>query len=756
MKFSCLKQTRLTLTILTAVGCSSISPEKSELDIKVEQLLSKLSLEEKVGQMTQVAVDLVLKEESTTEIDADKLKIAISDKKVGSILNVKHHAYQLEDWHRIIKSIQEASTGTENKIPVLYGIDAIHGASYTKGATLFPHNIGMAASRNPDLVKEAAHVTALETRASGIRWNFDPVLGMGRQPLWSRFEETFGEDVYLTKTLGKSAIEGYEKDDLTRIDAVASCMKHYIGYSVPLSGKDRTPAYIPENQLREIFLPPFQDAVDAGSSTIMINSGEVNGIPAHANEYFLKTILRDELGFEGLAVSDWEDIIRLHTRHRIASSPKEAVKIAVNAGIDMSMIPHDYSFYNYLIELVDEGEVSERRIDEAVSRILKLKFRLGLFDNPMPEEEAIQNFGKPEYKETAKKAALEIITLLKNDKGVLPISKNKKVLVAGPCANNIPSMHGSWSFTWQGQDERHYPDGTQSVLEAMIESYSKGNIISRAKRDFEHNDNYDPNKLTKDATNADVILLCLGENSYAEGPGVIDDLILDERQIRLAEAAAKTNKPVVLLLLQGRPRIISTIESAMDAIVMGYRPGSQGAPAIVDVLQGIYNPHGLLPFTYPKKTGDIVLYDHKTTSSIREDLPNVYGGGAYRPQWPFGFGLSYTTYEYSDLKLSAKTVTQESPITVSLNVENKGKVGGNHTVELYTRDLFASVTPSIRKLRGFKRIFLEAGESKNVEFTINLSDLEMLDSSMKWIAEPGEFDIIIGNLQSTFSYQPEL
>lgn len=739
-------------------SCNFKSPEKVEVDDRVKSLISNMSLEEKVGQMTQVAIDLILKDESATEVDPQKLRKAIIEKRVGSILNVKGHAYTLAEWHSIINEIQKIATEeTPNAIPVLYGIDAIHGATYIQDGTLFPHNIGMAATRNPELAGQAAHVTALETRAAGIRWNFDPVVGMGREPLWSRFEETFGEDVYLTSTMGSNVIKAYEKDDLGKVDAVASCMKHYIGYSVPASGKDRTPSYIPDRQLREIFLPPFREAVEAGTSTVMVNSGEVNGTPVHASPYFLQQILREELGFQGLAVSDWEDIKRLHSRHRIASSPKEAVKLAVNAGIDMSMIPLDYSFYDYLVELVNEGEVSMARIDEAVSRILKLKVDLGLFENPVAEEASIANFGKEEYKNIAKDAALESITLLKNNSDILPLEGVNKLLIAGPAANNLPSMHGSWSFTWQGSDLDYYPESTQTILEAFGNSFGGENetksIISRANPDFNHPDNYDTDKLRADAKLVDAIILCLGENSYAEGPGVIDDLTLDSRQIALAKAAAQTGKPVILVLVQGRPRVISAIEPEMDAIINAYRPGSQGASAIVDVISGKYNPSGRLPFTYPKETGDIVLYDHKFSETIREDLPNTYVGGAYRPQWAFGHGLSYSTFEYSDLTLSDNVLSEDGTIEISLKVSNTGKRGGKHTVELYTSDLYASITPSNKKLKGFEKVTLGAGESETVSFTLTEDELAFVGADNQWITEPGDFELTIGNLKATFSYQ---
>ncbi|MEL7145305.1 MAG: glycoside hydrolase family 3 N-terminal domain-containing protein [Bacteroidota bacterium] len=642
---------------------------------------------------------------------------------------------------------------TPRKIPILYGIDAIHGANYIQNATLFPHNIGIAATRNPALAKQGAEVAALETRASGIRWNFDPVVGMGRQPLWSRFEETFGEDVYLTSTMGSATIRGYEGSDLTDIRYVASCMKHYIGYSVPRSGKDRTPSYIPETELRNIFLPPFKAAVDAGTSTVMINSGEVNGEPVHGSKFLLQDLLRDELGFEGLAVSDWEDIIRLHTRHKIAATPKEAVKIAVNAGIDMSMVPLDYSFYDYLLELAREGAVSMKRIDEAVGRILKLKFRLGLFDQPYLEKEAFSNFGKEEYKVIAKNAALESITLLKNDNATLPLPKGKSVLIAGPAANNVPTLHGSWSFTWQGTDASKYPESTLTIKEAFENKLGAKKVSTFSKTAFDDPANYDEKALLRLARRADYIILCLGEDAYAESPGVIDNLELDENQKALARAAKKAKKPMILILTEGRPRIIRDIEGLFDGILMAYRPGSQGANAIADIILGDANPSGRLPFTYPAYSGDLLTYDHKFSETIREDIPNTYGSGGYRPQYPFGHGLSYTTFEYSNLKTSTPTLSDGQELEVSVTVQNTGEVTGKHAVELYVSDRYASVTPAVRMLKGYQKITLKPGESQTVTFKLNAEDLSFVNKQHERITEAGEFDLYTGKLTTSFTFQ---
>ena len=752
--------------LLIAISISSFKQENNNttdnIDKKVEALLAKMSLEEKVGQMTQINLNVILKDgygNIDGTIDPVALRKAVIEYKVGSILNAINQAYSVEQWHNIIKQIQDATKETPNKIPVLYGIDAIHGATFTLESTLFPHNIGMAATRNPSLVKEAAKITAKEVRASGIRWNFDPVLDIGRQPLWSRFPETFGEDVYLVKTLGAETIKGYEEDGLDKITAVASCMKHYVGYSGSTTGKDRTPSLIPEITLREYYLPQFKAAIDAGASTIMINSGEVNGIPVHANKYLLTDVLRKELGFKGLAVSDWEDIIRLHERHRVAATPKEAVKMAVMAGVDMSMVPHDFSFFEYLVELVKEGQVPMSRINEACGRILKLKFQLGLFDNPYPEPEAKKNFGLLEYRKVALDAARESITLLKNEKindsdiePILPLSKNKKILVAGPGGENVTSLNGCWSYTWQGDVAKWYPKWNKTIRQAVEAKVGSNNLISVSKEGFNKKVNYKKDELIEAAKNVDVILLCLGENAYAEQPGVIDDLTIPENQIELAKAAYSTGKPVVLILTQGRPRIIREIEPDAKAIVLAYWPGSMGADAIADVLFGDYNPDGKLPFTYPKYTGDILMYDHKFTDAIQELTPGRVTFNGYKPQYPFGHGLSYTTFTYGDIKLSNTKIVKDQKLKVSIEVKNSGKRDGKISVELYTRDHYASITPCVKRLRKFQKVFIPAGKTQIVEFEIDRNDLAFVNADLKTVTEPGDFDVIIGDKVATFTY----
>ena len=747
------------LLILSFYSCNrGEGATKDSVDRKIEKLVSKMSLEEKVGQMTQVTIDMVLKPGTHDVIDSARLAYALLEKRVGSILNVSGHAYSLSTWHEMVRQIQSVAVGqSPNQLPVLYGIDAIHGANFTKGAVIYPHNIGMGATRNDSLVQAVAKATAGEVRASGIRWNFDPVLGLGRQPLWSRYEETFGEDAYIAAQMGVAAIKGYEGDGLHRPSSVAACMKHFIGYSMPASGKDRTPAYIPEVVLREYFLPPFRAAVKAGVSTVMINSGEVNGVPIHSSKRMLTGVLRDELGFEGVAVSDWEDVIRLHYRHHVAKSPREAVKMAVNAGLDMSMVPLDYTFFDLLVDLVKSGEVSMERIDISVKRILKLKYQVGLFDNPYPEQQAKALFGLPAYKKLAHAAALESVTLVKNEpidnQPVLPLPKTAKVLIAGPGANNLATLHGSWSYTWQGQAEGEYPNSLQTIKAAIEEKIGQNNVLCTSVPEYDESANYDVAALLRAAKLADYIVLCLGEGAYAELPGVIDDLALDTKQQALAKAAAQVGKPVIYVLTQGRPRIIADIEPIAQGILVASRPGNMGGQAIADILFGDYNPDGKLPFTYQKFAGDIVLYDHKFSEQFRELTPGRSDTDAYKPQWPFGHGLSYTTFQYSNIRLDKPVLKGDGIVQVSVDVLNTGLRGGKTAVELYSRDLFASLTPCTKRLRKYKKVYIPAGGKVTVNFSLQKADLSFTNERLAQVTEPGEFELMIGGQLTKLRYQ---
>jgi beta-glucosidase len=723
----------------------------SQTSPKVEALLTRMTLDEKIGQMTQVTLGVVCTAEDGV-LDTGRLAVAVGKYKVGSILNVTNHALSVEQWRKVITRIQDEAAKTRLKIPIIYGLDGIHGQTYTLNSTLFPQNIAMAATRDPELAAAVAKVTAKELRASGVRWNFAPVLDCGRQPLWSRFAETYGEDVYIGTTMGATAIKAYEEDGLKTPTAVASCMKHYLGYSASRTGKDRTPIYLPDIEMREYYLPQFRAAVKAGASTLMVNSSEINGTPVHASKYLLTDVLRKELGFKGVIVTDWEDIVRLHTRHDVAATPRAAVAMAINAGIDMSMVPNDYSFFDLLKEAVQKGEVPMSRIDDAVRRILTLKEKVGLFDNPYPEDGAAANFGHPEYQSLALQAAHESITLLKNDGGVLPLAHSAKILVAGPAARSISALNGCWSYTWQGNDERWYPADSHTILDALREKFGADNVTTTAEKGFDSPVNYDTAALKAAAASAEAIVLCLGENAYAESPGNIRDLVLPEEQLALARAAAATGKPVILLLTEGRPRFITSIAPLMKGIVMAYWSGRKTAEAVADILAGDYNPDGRLPFTYPKSMGEVVLYDRKPTEEVREVFNDDRGAG-YDPLFPFGWGLSYTTFEYGDLRLSGAQLSATGKLTVTISVKNTGNRDGKHTVELYTHEHYASITPNMRRLRAFKKIVVKAGESQTVSFTLDRNDLAFVNAELHTVTEPGDFDVMIGDKKATFRYQ---
>src|SRR5688572_10609576 len=598
---------------------TSPAPTLRDHSQKIEALLKRMTLEEKVGQMTQLAIGMIATgADQNIKIDAAKLDKAIAKYGVGSILNVADQALTIDRWHEIISQIQDAAKKTRLGIPVIYGIDSIHGANYVLGATLFPQEIGMAATFNPELMKRAAEITAAETRAAGIPWSFSPVLDLGRNPLWPRFWETFGEDPYVASVMGVAFVRGLEGSDPASQTAVASSLKHYMGYSFPLTGRDRTPAWIPENYLREYFLPPFATSIKAGARTIMINSGEINGVPGHINRHLLNGILRDELGFNGFVVSDWEDIKKLVTIWRIAATEKEATRLAVMAGIDMSMVPNDYSFADHLLALAKEGAVPQSRIDEAVRRILRVKYELGLFENPGPNAALKANFARPESRQVSLEAARESITLLKNANNILPLAKTTKVLVTGPTADSLISLNNGWTYVWQGSEESLYPKDRDTVRRAIERKVGAGNVTyvpgTRIFREPGTTSNNNPTSLEEEvdipaaaraAQSADVVVLALGEGSYCETPGNITDLTLGEPQLKLAEAIIATGKPVVLVLIEGRPRIINRIVDRIPAIVMAYNPSNEGGTAIADVLFGDVNPSGKLPFTYPRTPNEI-------------------------------------------------------------------------------------------------------------------------------------------------------
>lgn len=719
---------------------------------KIDALISKMTLEEKVGQMTNITIGRVASETGDKiNIDADKLREVMINHKVGSFQNVMSHAYSLENWHEMLDNIQTMNRKESRlKIPILYAIDAVHGADYTLGSTIFPHNLGLAATRNTALAKEVAEITAKEVRASGIRYDFSPVLGVGRQPLWSRLAETFGEDTYLVKQMGLSEISGYEGNDLKSINHVAACMKHFIGYSFPTSGKDRSSALIPDITLREYFLPSFAAAVKAGTRTVMVNSAEVNGVPVHASKYLLTDLLRKELGFKGVVITDWEDVKKLTERHRVASSYKEAVYQSVDAGIDLCIVPMDLDFSKYLIELVQEKRIPMERINASVRRILQLKFDLGLFDHPYVEQEAAKNFGRPEYQKVALNAARESMTLLKNKNNVLPLSKDKKIMITGPGAKSLTTLNGAWTYSWQGTNTAYFSKNQLTIEQAIAQkventSYALGTNFNATEIDIA--------AAVAAAKDADEIVVCLGEDAYAETPGNIEDLELPDNQLQLVQELSKLDKPIIAVLTEGRPRLIRKIEPLLSGIILAYWPGEQGANAIADVLFGDYNPSGKLPISYPRNPNSLVTYDHKYLDEVFESAsPQIYSE-KFNPQFPFGFGLSYTTFKYSDISFSSPILKGNGTIDVKVTVTNTGKMAGQETVEMYSSDLIASVTPSVKRLRGFSKIYLEPGESKEVVFKLSAKDLAFVGRDLKWITEPGEFDIKIGNQTKRITYR---
>jgi beta-glucosidase len=728
----------LGLLMVTMTGCWEVQKVDS-VDVAVKKLLSQMTLEEKVGQMNQITLEVVStrKDDRHVEIDGNKLREAIIDHRVGSILNCGGSANTLDNWHEVITAIQDVATKeTRLKIPVIYGIDSIHGANYISDATLFPQSFAMAATGNAELVRRASEITAVETRAAGIPWNFNPVLGLARQPLWSRFWETFGEDPYLASVMADVYVRGQQGDDISASNRVAACMKHYLGYSMPLTGKDRTPAWIPDRMLRELFLKPFAAAADAGVATVMVNSSEINGVPVHSSREILADILYGELGFEGFVVSDWDDINNLYTREMVATDQREAVKMAVMAGIDMSMVPMDYSFYNHLVDLVKSGEVPESRIDEAVGRILKVKYELGLFENAYPDKSLAKNFATAESTKVNLEAARECITLLKNENDVLPLGKKKRIVVTGPTANMISIMNGGWTITWQGDREDLYPQDKMTVLEAIQDKIGAGNVNYVEGTSFDSE--IDISAVVEAAKEADAVVVCLGEKTYCETPGNINDLTLDEVQLRLVKELAKTDAVVVVVLIEGRPRIVREIVEDADAILMGYLPGQEGGVAISDVIFGDVNPSGKLPFTYPKFTGDFTLYDHKKSEK-------------YEPQWQFGHGLSYTTFKYENLTLTEREISESGSLMVRVTVTNTGKRAGKEIVQLYLQDVVASVTPSVRRLKGFKKISLEPGQKKMVSFTLNPDDLTFIGRDNKPVVEAGTFRVKIADLEEEFT-----
>lgn len=715
---------------------------------KVQQILARMTVAEKAGQMTQLCLDMVSAEKSgggladPHRIDTAKLRQVILEYHIGSILDIAGHTATREHWGEIMGAIQSVTASSPQAIPVLYGIDAVHGANYVQGSTLFPQQIALAATWNPALAREMGRITAYETRSTGVPWVFSPVLDVCRNPVWPRMWETFGEDPYLATEMGRELVYGFQGSPAQLNDAryVAPCLKHFLGYGSPLTGKDRTPGWIPERQLREYFLPTFRAAIEAGAPSLMINSGEMNGIPVHSDYNILTKLLRQELGFQGVAVTDWADIDYLVTRHKVAKDYREAIKMAINAGVDLSMVPSDLKYTPLLIDLINAGEIPMARVDEAVTRILTLKMKLGLFDVFRFDATGYPDFGSPKHVEASYQTAVEAITLLKNDKQLLPLAKTARVLVTGPTANSLNALNGGWTHTWQGVETKYNTPGKLTILQAVEAEIGKANVTYMPGTKIDST--IDIAAAVKAARKVDVIVVCLGEMPYTEKPGDIDDLTLPLAQQNLVKALSTTGKPMVFVLIEGRPRIISAIEPLATAVVMGFLPGNEGGRALADVLFGDQAPGGKLPYTYPRFANDFTLYDHKGTEAV--------DAGNYNPQWPFGYGLSYTTFAYSALTLDSKQLAAAKPLAISVTVTNTGTREGSEVVQCFVSDLVASITPSVTRLRKFEKIRLKPGESRTVTFTLRPGDLAFVNRDNQLVAEPGAFEVQIGGQKAGF------
>ncbi|NBC04938.1 MAG: beta-glucosidase [Bacteroidetes bacterium] len=741
-----MKKILLTILIIGMTAIDSLAQlTEEQISQKVDSVMQTMTLTDKVGEMTQLAIDMVSNPGAEPdELNEESLRNVLLNYRVGSILNVVGHAYTLDEWHSVIRKIQEMAIDEKpTGIPVIYGIDSVHGANYTMGSTLFPQQIGMAATWNTDLIREGSRISAYETRASWIPWNFAPVLDIGRNPEWPRFWETFGEDVHLASKMGQAMVKGFQGDDVSSPYRLAATAKHFLGYSLPASGHDRTVAWIPDIQLREYILPPFEAVFDAGVHTVMINSGEMNGIPVHANEEILTGLLRDELGFKGIAVSDWADIIYLHDRHKITNDYKESIKVAINAGVDMSMVPLDLEFPRLLKELVEEGEVPMSRINESVERILRVKFLLGLFNQAYHPDIDYSKFASNEHQQASYQTAVESVTLLKNEGDILPLSKEANVLVTGPTAHSLIYLNGGWSRTWQGDDPQYNTPGKKTILDAIRDEIGEKNVNYAEGTSID--EEIDIDAAVQVARESDVAVIAIGEATYTEMPGDLSDMHLPEAQRELVKQVAATGTPVVLVMVEGRPRIVNDIVPEADGIVMAYLPAHEGGRAIADILFGDQNPSGHLPFTYPSDSNDIVPYDHNYTDEV--------GPLGFNPEWEFGTGLSYTSFAYGNLTVSKTTFGADDELEISLDIRNSGEMAGKDVVQLYVSDLVASITPPVRRLRGFKKVDLKPGETQTVSFSITADDLAFVGRNNEWISEQGEFKIQIEDLEQTIIYQ---
>lgn len=758
-----MKRTMLTM------GCACLSmmmmaqtvvkpaiPRDAKLEAKVEKTLAKMTLDEKVGQMLELNLDVIGTMDWSTRVwtlNENMLDTLISKYKVGSILNAPGtRAATVDQWQKWIQLIQKKSM-KHIGIPDIYGLDHNHGVTYTQAGILFPQPINLGASFNTELARQMAEVTAYESRAANCPWVYNPVIDLGRDPRWSRIWESFGEDAIVNARMAEAEVKGYQGDDPNNIDKyhVATSVKHYMAYGAPWTGKDRTPAYLSPAMLREKYFEPFKAAIQAGALTIMANSSSINGVPVHASYEYLTQWLKKDLNWDGMIVTDWADINNLFQREKVAKDKKDAIRIAINAGVDMSMDPYSVDFCILLKELVNEGKVSMERIDDAVRRILRVKYRLGLFDEPNTGGKGFEKFGSEEFAQKALRAAEESEILLKNEANILPLAKGKKILLTGPNANQMRCLDGGWSYTWQGSGAEDLAEKYNTIYEAFCNKFGKENITLEQGVTYNERGQYweenapDIEKAVSAANNADVIVACIGENSYCETPGNLTDLWLSENQRNLVKALAKTGKPVVLVLNEGRPRLIADIEPLAKAIVHIMLPGNYGADALANLLAGDANFSAKLPYTYPREINSLANYDYK----VSEEVGTMAGAYNYDAkvslQWPFGYGLSYTTFAYSNLKVDKTNFTADDVLTVSVDVKNTGDRVGKEPVLLYSSDLIASMVPDNKRLREFTKVELQPGEMKTVTFSMPAKSLAFVGADGKWILEEGDFILKTGD-----------
>ena len=747
----------ISMLALAYTASANVPVIKSDpkIEAQVEQTLKKLTLEEKIGQMMELVTDLfgANDKNGVFYIDEHKTDSILSRYKIGSILNAPNTcAPTAKQWEKYIAQIQKISMKRIG-IPCVFGLDQNHGSTYTQGGTLFPQNINVAASFNREIARRSAEATAYETRAVSVPWTYSPTVDLGRDARWPRIWENFGEDCYLSSEMGKAMVYGFQGEDPNNIDQyhIATSMKHFMGYGVPWTGKDRTPAYISPADLREKHFAPFLAGLQAGALTVMVNSASVNGMPMHANKDILTGWLKEETGWDGVLITDWADINNLYTREMVAKDKKDALRIAINAGIDMIMEPYSCDACGYLIELVNEGKIPMSRIDDACRRVLRMKYRLDLFKNPTQKLKNYPKFGGKEFAKLALEGATESMVLLKNEGNILPLQHGKKILLTGPNANQMRCLDGGWSYTWQGHRADEFAGKYNTIYEAFCNEYGKENVILNQGVTYNEKGKYwEENEpqiqgAVDAAKNVDVIVACIGENSYTETPGNLTDLWLSENQRNLVKELAKTGKPVILVLNEGRPRLIADIEPLAQGIIDILIPGNMGGDALVGLVSGKSNFSGKMPYTYPKEINSLANYDFKKS----EEVGTMEGAYDYNAkitqQWGFGYGLSYTSYQYSNLKVSQSDFRHGDIIKVSVDVKNTGKVAGKESVLLFSSDLIASMVPDGRRLRAFDKIELQPGETKTVTFDLNADDLAFVGYDGKWVLEEGDFKLMIAD-----------